>query len=64
MNDYNQSYGATGREMDVSVNAGLRSFMLGVYNKLALGIALSGLLAFAAGSYAPLTNLLAATIRR
>ena len=25
MNDYNQSYGAGAREMDTSVNAGLRS---------------------------------------
>ena len=64
MNDYNQSYGAGAREMDTSVNAGLRAFMLGVYNKLALGIALSGALAFAAGSYEPLTNLLFGTSLR
>lgn len=43
--------------MDASVNLGLRSFMLGVYNKLALGIALSGLIAYIAGSVAPVSAL-------
>ena len=32
---------------DMATDAGLRKFMLGVYNKLALGIALAGGLAFA-----------------
>jgi hypothetical protein len=32
---------------DMSMDAGLRKFMLGVYNKLALGIALAGAMAFA-----------------
>ncbi len=50
MNDFNQSYGATGREMDTSINAGLRGFMLGVYNKMALGLALTAILAFAVGT--------------
>ena len=50
MNDYNQSYGATGREMDTSINVGLRGFMLGVYNKMALGLALTAILAFAVGT--------------
>ena len=57
MNDFNQSYGAVPGTMDTSKDAGLRSFMLGVYNKLALGIALSGLIAFAVGSFEPLTAL-------
>lgn len=51
MNDFNTAYGRSG-EMDMSVNAGLRSFMLGVYNKLALGIALAGVIAFTAGTLA------------
>lgn len=55
MNDFNQAYGATSRDMDMSMNAGLRSFMLGVYNKLALGIAVSGIIAFIAGSVAPVS---------
>jgi len=47
--------------MDASVDQGLRSFMLGVYQKLTIGIALSGLLAFAAGTYEPLTALIFGT---
>ena len=60
MNDFNRTMGAT-RTMDMSTDAGLRSFMLGVYNKLAMGIALAGGLAFAAGTFAPLTNLVFGT---
>ena len=54
MNDFN-TYMAHGRTMDASVNEGLRSFMLGVYNKLALGIAVSGIIAYVAGSVAPIS---------
>ena len=54
MNDFNTSM-AHGRTMDASVNVGLRSFMLGVYNKLALGIAVSGIIAYIAGSVAPVS---------
>jgi len=57
MNDFNRSYATQTGTMDMSKDAGLRSFMLGVYNKLALGIALSGLIAFAVGSFEPLTAL-------
>lgn len=59
MNDSNRSFslGTRPGTMDTSLDAGLRSFMLGVYNKLALGIALAGLIAFAVGSYPPLTAL-------
>lgn len=64
MNDFNRSYGGRGRAMDMSTDAGLRAFMLGVYNKLALGIALSGILAFLAGSVAPLSELLYGTSLR
>ena len=49
MNDFNRTVGAT-RTMDMSTDAGLRSFMLGVYNKLALGLAVAGGLAFFVGS--------------
>ena len=55
MNDFNQAYGSASREMDTSVNAGLRGFMLGVYNKMALGLALSAILAFAVGTNTQLT---------
>jgi FtsH-binding integral membrane protein len=35
---------------DMAVDAGLRSFMLGVYNKLALGLAVAGVLAYVVGN--------------
>ncbi|MEO1552389.1 MAG: Bax inhibitor-1/YccA family protein [Pseudomonadota bacterium] len=54
MNNFNTSM-AQGRTMDASVNVGLRNFMLGVYNKLALGIAVSGIIAYIAGSVAPVS---------
>ena len=54
MNQFNTS-AAHGRTMDASVNVGLRNFMLGVYNKLALGIAVSGIVAYIAGSVAPIS---------
>eukprot|EP00521_Asterionellopsis_glacialis_P019755 CAMPEP_0195321768 /NCGR_PEP_ID=MMETSP0708-20121125/6912_1 /TAXON_ID=33640 /ORGANISM="Asterionellopsis glacialis, Strain CCMP134" /LENGTH=217 /DNA_ID=CAMNT_0040388465 /DNA_START=71 /DNA_END=721 /DNA_ORIENTATION=- len=43
--------------MDTSVNVGLRNFMLGVYNKLALGLLVTAVLAFVAGTYPPVTEL-------
>lgn len=55
MNDFNQAYNASGREMSTAVNIGLRNFMLGVYNKMALGLALSAILAFAMGTNTQLT---------
>lgn len=64
MNDFNRSYGARDRAMDMSTDAGLRTFMLGVYNKLAMGIALAGIVAYAAGSIAPLTEVLYGTSLR
>ena len=41
---------------DMAVDAGLRSFMLGVYNKLGLGLVLTGLLAFATSADSPLRD--------
>jgi FtsH-binding integral membrane protein len=60
MNDFNSSV-ARDRTMDASIDQGLRSFMLGVYQKLTLGIALSGVLAYAAGTWDPLTQLIFGT---
>lgn len=57
MNDI-RTYGSTGygaRTADMSVDAGLRSFMLGVYNKMALGLVLSAILAYVVGTVAPVT---------
>ncbi len=42
----------------MAVDAGLRSFMLGVYNKVALGLLLSAALAFLTGTYAPVRDLM------
>lgn len=62
MNDFNRSFGAVDvRSMDTSVNAGLRTFMLGVYQKLAIGIALAGGVAFLVGSTPQLFGLLVGT---
>ena len=43
---------------DMSVDAGLRSFMLGVYNKVAIGLVVSAALAFITGSYPPVRDLM------
>jgi hypothetical protein len=43
---------------DMSVDVGLRGFMLGVYNKVALGLVLSGALAWVTGTYKPVSDLL------
>ncbi len=55
MNDFNRAYspGPSGQTMDMSVNEGLRSFMLGVYNKMALGLLLTAALAYAFGALVP-----------
>ena len=60
MNDFNTSI-ARGRTTDTGVDAGLRSFMLGVYSKLTIGIAIAGLLAFAAGTVPALRDLIFGT---
>jgi FtsH-binding integral membrane protein len=44
--------------LDMSVDAGLRSFMLGVYNKVGLGLVWSAMLAFLTGTYAPVRDLM------
>jgi hypothetical protein len=43
---------------DMSVDAGLRSFMVGVYNKVALGLLVSGALAFVTANVEPVRDLL------
>jgi hypothetical protein len=51
MSDFNRGYARTipADRADMSVDAGLRSFMLGVYNKVALGLVVSAALAFVTG---------------
>jgi hypothetical protein len=60
MSDFNRGYARTipADRADMSVDAGLRSFMLGVYNKVALGLVLSAALAFVTGQFAPVQALL------
>ncbi len=63
MSDFNRGYSRTipADRADMSVDAGLRSFMLGVYNKLALGLVLSAALAWLTADFAPVTQLLYVT---
>ncbi|HEY3697347.1 Bax inhibitor-1/YccA family protein [Phenylobacterium sp.] len=60
MSDLNRGYARTvpADRADMSVDAGLRSFMLGVYNKVALGLLLSAGLAFLTGTFAPVRDLM------
>jgi FtsH-binding integral membrane protein len=62
MSDFNRGYTSipAGRA-DMAVDAGLRSFMLGVYNKVALGLILSAALAWLTTSFAPARDLLYVT---
>lgn len=46
---------------DMAIDAGLRAFMLGVYNKVALGLVLSAALAFVTGTVPAVRDLLWAT---
>lgn len=56
MNDYlGQARSIPTTRPDMAVDAGLRSFMLGIYNKMALGLLISGVLAFVVGSNQALT---------
>ncbi len=52
MSDFNRDFARTipADRADMSVDAGLRSFMLGVYNKVALGLVLSGGLGYLTSS--------------
>ena len=60
MSDFNRGYARTvpADRADMSVDAGLRSFMLGVYNKVALGLVVSAAMAFVTSSVAPVRDLM------
>lgn len=47
---------------DMAVDAGLRSFMLGVYNKMALGLLVTGVLAWVVGNVPEVTSLFFANV--
>jgi len=57
MSDFRNGYSIP-QTADMAVDAGLRSFMLGVYNKLALGLVLAGALAYVTGNVPAVTSLL------
>jgi hypothetical protein len=63
MNDYlrQQAGSVPAGRADMAVDAGLRSFMLGVYNKMALGLVISAGLAYAAATVEPLRALIFGT---
>jgi uncharacterized protein len=58
MSDFNRGYARSipADRADMSVDAGLRSFMLGVYNKMALGLVLSAGLAWLTSSFPPVRD--------
>ena len=60
MSDFNRGYARPipADRADMSVDAGLRSFMLGVYNKVALGLLLSAALAYLTGTFPPVRDLM------
>jgi len=59
MSDFNRGYPRTAAApADMAVDAGLRAFMLGVYNKMALGLLVTATLAFVTSNYAPARDLL------
>lgn len=58
MSDFRNGYNTAPATADMSVDAGLRGFMLGVYNKVAIGLLVSAVLAFITGSYPPVRDLM------
>jgi FtsH-binding integral membrane protein len=58
MSDFDRARTGTVARPDMAIDAGLRGFMLGVYNKLGLGLALSAGIAWFTGMYEPVQNLL------
>ena len=59
MSDFNRGFTRpTPAVADMGLDAGLRSFMLGVYNKVGLGLVLSAALAWVTGTYEPVQRLL------
>ena len=58
MSDFNHGYARPlPTTADMSVDAGLRAFMLGVYNKLGLGLLVAGALAWVVGNVPEVTQL-------
>jgi FtsH-binding integral membrane protein len=60
--DPRTALGRTGVEARADIDQGLRSYMLGVYNNMAVGVALTGLVAYAFGNFAPLSQLIVSPV--
>jgi len=60
MSDFNHGFARpdVSGTADMSLDVGLRKFMLGVYNKVALGLLLSAALAYITGSFPPVRDLM------
>jgi len=61
MNDFQNAQARgfpSARPMDMAVDAGLRAFMLGIYQKMGLGLVLSGVLAMITSQYPPVRDML------
>jgi FtsH-binding integral membrane protein len=60
MSDFNRGFprSTAAPVADMAVDAGLRAFMLGVYNKVALGLVLSAAMAYLTGAYPPVRDLM------
>lgn len=61
MSDYHGARSIPTGRADMAIDAGLRAFMLGVYNKMALGLLLSAVLAYASVAIEPLRQFFFAT---
>lgn len=60
MSDFNRGFAHTevSGSADMSLDIGLRKFMLGVYNKVALGLLLSAVLAYLTGTFPPIRDMM------
>jgi FtsH-binding integral membrane protein len=59
MSDFNRGFSRPAPAVaDMALDAGLRAFMLGVYNKVALGLVLSAAMAYLTGAYQPVSQLM------
>lgn len=61
MNDLNRNYGAVAGARGVAIDEGLRQYMLGVYNYMALAVAGTGLVSFFVASSPQLVSTIAGT---
>ncbi len=61
MSDFNSRFPRSAPTADIAVDAGLRAFMVGVYNKLGLGLLVAGAIAWVVGNVEPVRDLLYAT---